>query len=157
MPKAKPAAPRLPVGAAVTTPAGAAAVAVGTATTAVSAPTALSSTAVVFAPPSLVDPDAPKAPTDEATQQPQGQSWGRKVKPPSMVLDEDVNGFKARKGGNSRREGGGGGGKKKNKKVCSLACLEVIVFTILMVRPAWFGAAEQECARSSSVEPGRSV
>lgn len=32
-----------------------------------------------------------------------------------MVLDEDVNGFKARRG--DRR--GGGGGKKKGKKVCT--------------------------------------
>jgi splicing factor 45 len=36
--------------------------------------------------------------------------WGKKVKPPSMVLDDDVNGFR----GNTKRKSGGG---KKNKKV----------------------------------------
>ncbi|KAI0668492.1 hypothetical protein C8Q78DRAFT_262586 [Trametes maxima] len=101
VPKAKPAAPRLPVGASVTVAQGAAAPSVAT----------ISSTAVVFAPPSLVQP-ASKPETTPSQNQPQGQGWGRKVKPPSMVLDEDVNGFKARRGG--KREGGGG--KKKGKK-----------------------------------------
>ena len=99
--------PRLPVGASVTV---AQAAAAGAAT--------ISSTAVVFAPPSLVDPSA-KKPEESLSQstsqgQPQGQGWGRKVKPPSMVLDEDVNGFKAKRGG---KKDGGGGGKKKGKKV----------------------------------------
>ena len=86
---------------------------------AASAAAALSSTAVVFAPPALVDPNAPKATKpaeDSGQQQPQGQGWGRKVKPPSMVLDEDVNGFKSKRGG---KKEGGGGGKKKGKKVSS--------------------------------------
>ncbi|KAG5353962.1 hypothetical protein C0989_011450 [Termitomyces sp. Mn162] len=68
--KAKPAPPRIPAGAAVTAgPVPAA---------------AISSTAVVFAPPALIDP------VQEAPAQPQPrQGWGKKVKPPSMVLDED--------------------------------------------------------------------
>ncbi|KAI8999036.1 hypothetical protein BD414DRAFT_527067 [Trametes punicea] len=105
-PKAKPAASRLPVGASVT---------VAQATVPASAPTSIatiSSTAVVFAPPSLVETSASKPEETSTQSQPQGQGWGRKVKPPSMVLDDDVNGFRARRGG--KREGGGG--KKKHKK-----------------------------------------
>ncbi|KAH9915814.1 uncharacterized protein BXZ73DRAFT_92586 [Epithele typhae] len=110
--KAKPQAPRLPVGAAM---------AGGAAPT----PAALSSTAVVFAPPSLVDPKEKakeNSASDAQQQQQQGsQGWGRKVKPPSMILDEDVNGFKTGlKGGRRDGPGGGGGvaggGKKKGKK-----------------------------------------
>ncbi|KAG6879530.1 hypothetical protein C0992_001863 [Termitomyces sp. T32_za158] len=80
--KAKPAPPRIPVGAAV-------------------AP-AISSTAVVFAPPALIE--APKEPQP----QPQ-QGWAKKVKPPSMVLDEDINGFKA---SHSNKKKGKAKGKK---------------------------------------------
>ena len=137
VPKAKPPAARLPVGAAVTGVQGTAAPVVS-----------LSSTAVVFAPPSLVDPNAPKekdkAPAEETTQ-PHGQGWGRKVKPPSMVLDEDVNGFQLRKGGGGKREGGGG--KKKNKKVRRK-------HYILCMTPTTTGLVEQECARRCGVEPG---
>jgi splicing factor 45 len=61
----------------------------------------LSSTAVVSAPPTLTEPPKP------ATQD--THAWGKKVKPPSMVLDEDVNGYKA----NHRKNRG----KGKNKKV----------------------------------------
>ncbi|KAI0831715.1 hypothetical protein BC628DRAFT_1451397 [Trametes gibbosa] len=74
----------------------------------------ISSTAVVFAPPSLVEAPAKKVEEPGSQAQPQGQGWGRKVKPPSMVLDDDINGFK-----NQNRRGGkreGGGGKKKGKK-----------------------------------------
>jgi hypothetical protein len=105
--KSKPAAPRLPVGAAVTT-------SVST-TSSASTIGPISTTAVVFAPPTLVEPVAtiPPAPGVQETpaNQPQTQGWGKKVKPPSMVLDEDVNGFKATRGG---KKGGGG---KKHKKV----------------------------------------
>jgi splicing factor 45 len=76
-------------------------------------PTSISATAVVAAPPTLVDISTPALP--DATPVPgPGSSlksgWGKKVKPPSMVLDDDVNGFR----GNPKRKGGGG---KKNKKV----------------------------------------
>ncbi|KAJ6630712.1 hypothetical protein B0H10DRAFT_847281 [Mycena sp. CBHHK59/15] len=91
--KAKPAAPRLPVGAALAT-----------------APAPhVSVTAVVFAPPALVEP--PKEPAPEP-------GWGKKVKPPSMVLDEDVNGYKA---SHNKRKGGKGKGKKnKNAPLISV-------------------------------------
>ncbi|KAJ7740688.1 hypothetical protein DFH07DRAFT_64161 [Mycena maculata] len=85
----KSAAPRLPVGAALTT---------------THASAVVSSTAVVFAPPALVEPPKDVAPDS---------GWGKKVKPPSMVLDEDVNGFKA---SHNKRKGAPGKGKgRKNK------------------------------------------
>ncbi|KAJ7273634.1 hypothetical protein B0H12DRAFT_1090307 [Mycena haematopus] len=88
--KAKPAAVRLPVGAALTS---------------IGASAVVSSSAVVFAPPALVEP--PKDPAPEAA------GWGKKVKPPSMVLEEDVNGYKA---SHNKKKGAGGKGKgRKNK------------------------------------------
>ncbi|KAG6820609.1 hypothetical protein H0H93_014525 [Arthromyces matolae] len=88
--KSKPAPPRLPTGAAVT-PASA---------------VNLSSTAVVFAPPVLIEPSKPtQEPPVQSTPQ---QGWGKKVKPPSMVLDEDVNGFKS---SHNKRKGKGKGKK----------------------------------------------
>lgn len=98
--KARPTAPRLPVGAAVAT---------------TSASTTISSTAVVFAPPTLIEPAAAPAPLESQTNIPQSQGWGKKVKPPSMVLDEDVNGFKAQRGGKK----GGKKGKKVRKFIIS--------------------------------------
>lgn len=98
---AAPAAPRLPVGASVAS--------VGT----VPAPLAgasgasISATAMLFAPPQLNE-DAKTKPTEDAKA---AQGWGKKVKPPSMVLDEDVNGFK------TQNKGKGGGGKRKGRKV----------------------------------------
>ncbi|EKM55934.1 uncharacterized protein PHACADRAFT_144873 [Phanerochaete carnosa HHB-10118-sp] len=110
--KAKPAAPRLPAGAAV-------AATITTAVPTMSTST-ISSTAVVFAPPSLVE--AAPAPGSVAQETagilPQTQGWGKKVKPPSMVLDEDVNGFKATQRGG--KKSGGGKKHKKNKHVPAL-------------------------------------
>ncbi|KAF9532928.1 hypothetical protein CPB83DRAFT_806557 [Crepidotus variabilis] len=110
--KAKPTAPRLPAGAAVlgsvSLPAGSTSSTIpSTINTA-----ALSSTAVVFAPPSLVDNTPAVAETTPRQQDSQTQGWGRKVKPPSMILDEDVNGFKNQ----GKKNQGGGGGKKKGRK-----------------------------------------
>ncbi|KAL0071530.1 hypothetical protein AAF712_001387 [Marasmius tenuissimus] len=107
----KKAVPRLPIGisltAAGTTTATAANVASGS-----ESPATLSSTAVVFAPPTLAEPavTVESVSVTEETQQPQRATsgWGKKVKPPSMVLDEDVNGFKA----SQRRKVGKGKGKK---------------------------------------------
>ncbi|CAK5264258.1 unnamed protein product [Mycena citricolor] len=101
--KPKPTTARLPVGAAFTTVASSAVV---------------SSSAVVFAPPALIEPAA----KDDAPKAAEPGGWGKKVKPPSMVLDEDVNGYKSayskRKGG----QGPGGKGKgKKNKNIPSIS------------------------------------
>nr|VWP00127.1 Tetrahydroxynaphthalene reductase (EC (T4HN reductase) (THNR) [Ganoderma boninense] len=110
-PKAKLATPRLPAGFSQ----GDAAASTSTST----APATISSTAVVFAPPSLVESKSAKS--EDSSSAPSGapgQGWGRKVKPPSMVLDEDVNGYKGRKSGkrDAAGAGGAGGGKKKGKK-----------------------------------------
>ncbi|KAF6765156.1 hypothetical protein DFP72DRAFT_333990 [Ephemerocybe angulata] len=103
--KAKPAAPRIPVGASLLS-----------STTLGS--TGISSTAVVFAAPVLNSQAAStKTPLSSATQDSattsapsSGGGWGKKVKPPSMILDEDVNGFKA-----SQKRKIGRGKPKKNK------------------------------------------
>jgi hypothetical protein len=76
----------------------------------------MSATAIVAAPPTLVNVSVPTLPepTPAGPGSGSGSShksgWGKKVKPPSMVLDDDINGFR----GNPKRKGGGG---KKNKKV----------------------------------------
>ena len=78
----------------------------------------ISSTAVVFAPPSLIDTPFESPAVSSNTQQEQNlstinsqpQGWGKKVKPPSMVLDEDVNGFKKSQPQRKNKKG-------KNKKV----------------------------------------
>ena len=71
-----------------------------------------------MAPPVLVQPNEGKseetgtsnAPHD---QKPQGATgWTKKIKPPSMVLDEDVNGFKK-----LVKPKAGQGKKRKGKKV----------------------------------------
>ncbi|KAH9048230.1 hypothetical protein EDB84DRAFT_1457952 [Lactarius hengduanensis] len=83
-------------------------------------PPVLSATAVVSAPPSLVDLSKPVVlePSSGVGPGPGHKAgWGKKVKPPSMVLDEDVNGFR----GNTKRKGGGGRKNKKNKNVQQLA------------------------------------
>lgn len=87
--QAKPPAKRLPAGASV-------------------APSGFSTTAVVFAEPVLVEQQQTEEPVEQEPQQQQG--WGKKVKPPSMVLDEDINGYKSHK-----KKAGGKGKGKKNK------------------------------------------
>ncbi|KAG2078031.1 hypothetical protein BDR04DRAFT_1226835 [Suillus decipiens] len=76
----------------------------------------LSATAVVFAPPELVTTDQQEEVKDNTVQKDstwrKKEGWGKKVKPPSMILDEDINGFKAQ---HKRRAGGGGGGRKGRK------------------------------------------
>ncbi|EJU05475.1 hypothetical protein DACRYDRAFT_113580 [Dacryopinax primogenitus] len=66
----------------------------------VSSTATISATAVVFAPPTVSEPPPEAA-----------EGWTKKIKPPSMVLDEDVNGFRGGRGG-----GGGGGRHKKKRK-----------------------------------------
>ncbi|CAA7271748.1 unnamed protein product [Cyclocybe aegerita] len=90
--------PRLPAGASI----------LSTLPGSTPAAVALSSTAVVFAPPALVDTSNP--PAAQETQAATTQGWGRKVKPPSMILEEDVNGFQ-----NKQRKKPGKGKSKKNK------------------------------------------
>ncbi|KAG2158405.1 uncharacterized protein EDB93DRAFT_1076744 [Suillus bovinus] len=108
--KPKPALSRLPVGAkALPTPA--------TASISATMPASgLSATAVVFAPPELVTTDQQEEAKDDTVQKDstwrKKEGWGKKVKPPSMILDEDINGFKAQ---HKRRAGGGGGGRKGRK------------------------------------------
>ncbi|KAG6818161.1 hypothetical protein H0H87_000066 [Tephrocybe sp. NHM501043] len=98
--KSKPAPTRLPLGASVTSSG--------------PIPAGVSSTAVIFAPPALVEP--PKPVEDTAQSQPQ-QGWSKKVKPPSMVLDEDINGFKA----SHNKRKGKGRSKKYNRNAPSVA------------------------------------
>lgn len=58
----------------------------------------ISFTAVVQEPPSLVEPSNP-------SQTEQKTSWGKAIKPPSMVLEEDINGFKSRNPKRSEKKG----------------------------------------------------
>ncbi|KAK7043612.1 hypothetical protein VNI00_008223 [Paramarasmius palmivorus] len=114
--KAKNATTRLPVGVSLNSSV--------VATTNAASTSALSSTAIVFAPPTLVESKASNADNhDTASTVPstednlpakQSQGWGKKVKPPSMVLDEDVNGFRATQ---KRKVGKGKGKKNKNTPV----------------------------------------
>ncbi|KAI0303547.1 hypothetical protein B0F90DRAFT_1816335 [Multifurca ochricompacta] len=79
--------------------------------------TIISSTAIVTAPPSLVDSSNPSVPEQAPGPGPGHKSgWGKKVRPPSMVLDDDVNGFR----GNTKRKSGGSRKHKKNKNVQQL-------------------------------------
>lgn len=81
-------------------------------------PPTISSTAVVFAPPSLVVEQPQTAELAMLEVHGATQGWGKKVKPPSMVLDEDVNGFKSQQKG-GKKSGGG----KKHKKVREVCCI----------------------------------
>ncbi|KAI0094076.1 hypothetical protein BDY19DRAFT_920694 [Irpex rosettiformis] len=103
--KPKPAA-RLPLNISVTP----ATTTASTTTSSGSLAASISSTAVVFAPPSLPTKSFELPVPVKDGSQPTTQGWGKKVKPPSMVLDEDVNDFK------KQGRGGKKGGGKKNKK-----------------------------------------
>ncbi|KZV99103.1 hypothetical protein EXIGLDRAFT_712472 [Exidia glandulosa HHB12029] len=71
-------------------------------------PRTLPASAFIEAPPSAVVAAPPVLLEDTNNAPKTTMGWGKKVKPPSMVLDEDVNGFRA--------TGGAGGKNKKNKK-----------------------------------------
>ena len=92
--------------------------------------TGLSSTAVVFAPPVLNDAVSSAPETQTATQ-----GWGKKVKPPSMILDEDINGFK----GTQKKKHGKGKGKKVN--------LVLPCYSLNSLHPV----SEQECPYDTSL------
>ena len=103
---------------------------------------AISSTAVIFAPPTTVE-ESKRVSTTEVPSAPVAQGWGKKVKPPSMVLDEDVNGF------NTRRSGKKTGGKK-SKKVRSLP----VFFSQTFLQSLCISnALEQTCCCSSVMGP----
>ncbi|KAF8447492.1 hypothetical protein L210DRAFT_978761 [Boletus edulis BED1] len=112
--KAKSAAPRLPPGA-TTVPLTATSAPPPILGNPVGSTATVSATAVVFAPPELVTPanDQAEVKEESTTGWRKKEGWGKKVKPPSMVLDEDVNGFKAHQ---KRKGPGGASGKKKGKK-----------------------------------------
>lgn len=69
----------------------------------------MSATAVIAAEPVLNVPEPGKP--NEADEPPTGLGWAKKIKPPSMVLDDDVNGFKI-----NRKKNNAGSGKRKGKK-----------------------------------------
>ncbi|THH06207.1 hypothetical protein EW145_g4237 [Phellinidium pouzarii] len=76
---------------------------------------AFDSTASVWAPPVLHTTKHEDSTKPAVSTQPTGLGWGKKIKPPSMVLDEDVNGFNAGRKKNKNT----GGGKKKGRKAKS--------------------------------------
>lgn len=83
---------------------------VGASFTSTNAPATISSGAVIFAAPQLVQRSA--APAEEAKVEPATNAWGKQIKPPSMILDENVNGFKSQKKGKNNNKG-------RYKKVCN--------------------------------------
>jgi splicing factor 45 len=92
--------------------------------------TLLSSTAVVFAPPALID-HTESSLVSAAAQENQSSGWGKKVKPPSMVLDEDVNGYKSQR----KRGGGKGKGKKVRRyRLLSMMTPSVIITITFRVK-----------------------
>jgi len=75
----------------------------------VTAATTLNTSAVISAPPVMLQPIKPKADAQHETNDNKAGGWGKKIKAPSMVLDEDVNGFRAAGG---KKKGGAGSRKK---------------------------------------------
>ncbi|KAH7340529.1 hypothetical protein B0J17DRAFT_651704 [Rhizoctonia solani] len=86
---------------------------VGFATSTVSTsavPATVASSAVISAPPVLIEQPAAKSETQaDSNESNKASGWAKKIKAPSMVLDEDVNGFRAvggkKKGAGSRKKG----------------------------------------------------
>ncbi|KAB5589274.1 DNA-damage-repair/toleration protein [Ceratobasidium theobromae] len=73
--------------------------------------TMMNSTAVISAPPVLIQQPASASDVpSEGNEANKASGWAKKIKAPSMVLDEDVNGFRAVGG---KKKGGGGGSRKK--------------------------------------------
>ncbi|CAE7175047.1 unnamed protein product [Rhizoctonia solani] len=68
----------------------------------------VSSSAIISAPPVLIEQPAAKTETEPDSNQANKAGWAKKIKAPSMVLDEDVNGFRAvggkKKGTGSRKK-----------------------------------------------------
>ncbi|KAG8745294.1 hypothetical protein FRC10_008310 [Ceratobasidium sp. 414] len=80
---------------------------VGFATVSTITPAAtISPSAVISAPPVILQPPKPDV-QPEAGDNGNAGGWGKKIKAPSMVLDEDINGFRAaggkRKGGSRKK------------------------------------------------------
>ncbi|KEP54698.1 putative DNA damage repair protein DRT111 [Rhizoctonia solani 123E] len=74
-------------------------------------PAIVSSSAIISAPPVLIEQPAAKSETQQDSNESNKATtgWTKKIKAPSMVLDEDVNGFRAvggkKKGAGSRKKG----------------------------------------------------
>ncbi|KXN82067.1 hypothetical protein AN958_03225 [Leucoagaricus sp. SymC.cos] len=109
--KSKPSAPRIPVGASVVSTPMPASTTPGLSSSAV-----ISSTAVVFSPPVMNEASASETPDAQQEAPSKTQGWGKKMKPPSMVLDEDVNGFRA----TQKKRHVGKGKKNKNKNALAV-------------------------------------
>lgn len=100
-------------------------------------PIVLDSATSVVAAPVLYDASVQFKPVANDSKESQG--WGKKVKPPSMILDEDVNGFKGQQTG--RKKGG-----KKGRKVhnfltlpCNCARLTYILYRTGTLCPSTHG------------------
>ncbi|CAE6462778.1 unnamed protein product [Rhizoctonia solani] len=88
-----------------------------TSTVSTSAPPAtVGSSAVISAPPVLIEQPAAKPETQpDSNESNKAGGWAKKIKAPSMVLDEDVNGFRALGGGKKK----GAGSRKKGKNAAN--------------------------------------
>lgn len=105
-------------------------------------PASVSETAVIFAEPVLISASA-----KEETQVPKaieeapsgGLGWGKKIKPPSMILDEDVNGFKARKKNQNIGKGKRSRRKVRRELFCPSFALIAFASRIKICRKSWRG------------------
>ncbi|CAE6363434.1 unnamed protein product [Rhizoctonia solani] len=82
-------------------------------------PAIVSSSAIISAPPVLIEQPAAKSETQQDSNESNKATtgWTKKIKAPSMVLDEDVNGFRAVGGGKKK----GAGSRKKGKNTANAA------------------------------------